>query len=170
MNKANHDKTNNMRQPQPRAMIGHIHLTVADLNRSLNFYHGLLGFQVTTDMEGAVFLSSGDYHHHIGLNVWKGPNAKPPPANATGLFHFAIKYSNRKELALIIRRIITSKYPIDGTADHGVSEAIYLRDPDGNGIELYVDRPKRKWPKDKNGKLVMYTKPLDIKKFLDGKK
>jgi len=151
----------------PEVRIGHIHLTVSDLDRSLKFYRDILGFEITTWYgDSAVFLSAGGYHHHIGLNTWSGKGAKPPPPGHTGLYHFAILYPNRIELAKALRRIIDTGVPIAGTADHGVSEAIYLEDPDGNGVELYADQPTSKWPRDGAGKLKMGTAKLDIEDLL----
>lgn len=151
----------------PETTIGHVHLTVADLDRALGFYRDLLGFEVTTYYgDSAVFLSAGGYHHHIGLNTWAGKGATPPPEGHTGLFHVAILYPSRKELARALKRLFDANYPIEGASDHGVSEAIYLRDPDKNGIELYVDRPRENWPVDNDGKLEMTTMSLDIKSLL----
>lgn len=147
--------------------IGHIHLKVADIKRSLDFYCGLLGFEITTAYgNDAVFISAGGYHHHIGLNVWFSKNAPPAPKNTTGLFHTAILYPTRKDLAIIFQRIQQAGYPLTGASDHGVSEALYLDDPDGNGVELYWDRPKDQWPQKPDGSLEMYTKPLDINGLL----
>lgn len=152
----------------PATTIGHVHLTVADLDRSLGFYRDVLGFEVTTTYgTQAVFLSAGGYHHHIGLNTWAGPRAVPSPEGHTGLYHFAILLPSRVELAKVLKRLIEAGYPLDGSADHGVSEAIYLRDPDNNGVELYVDRPKEAWPKDAYGQLSMDTVPLDIESILE---
>lgn len=147
--------------------IGHVHLKVADLKRAMDFYCGLLGFEVTT-MYGAdaAFISAGGYHHHIGLNTWYSKNSPPPPPRATGLFHTAILYSTRKDLAIIYKRLIDAGYPFTGAADHGVSEALYLDDPDHNGVELYWDRPKEKWPKNEDGSLLMFTKTLDLDDLL----
>ncbi|TDQ19711.1 catechol 2,3-dioxygenase [Algoriphagus boseongensis] len=143
--------------------IGHVHLKVSDIQKSLDFYCGLLGFELVT-MYGkdAAFISAGGYHHHIGLNTWQSKGGIPAPKNAAGLFHTAILYPTRKDLAIILNRLIDANYPLSGAADHGVSEAIYLDDPDENGVELYWDRPKELWPKDENGELVMYTRQLDI--------
>ena len=147
----------------PDVRIGHIHLTVADLDRSLAFYRDLLGFAVMQWYgDSAVFLSAGGYHHHIGLNTWAGRDATPPEQGHTGLYHFAILYPSRTELATTLKRLIASKYPLDGASDHGVSEAIYLRDPDGNGVELYRDRPQARWPRNAGGELAMATLPLDL--------
>ena len=143
--------------------IGHVHLKVSDLERSIAFYHGVLGFDITQRMgDSAAFLSAGGYHHHIGLNTWESKNGAPPPRSATGLFHVAILYPTRKQLADAVRRLANAGIVLDGAADHGVSEAIYLRDPDGNGVELYTDRPPEQWPLDDNGKLKMVTDPLDL--------
>ncbi|MFY0683000.1 MAG: VOC family protein [Balneola sp.] len=143
--------------------IGHIHLKVSDLKQSLSFYCDLLGFEITTLYgEQAAFISAGGYHHHIGLNTWFSENAEPAPRNAPGLFHTAILYPQRKDLAEILQRLREYKYPLTGASDHGVSEALYLDDPDGNGVELYWDRPKVQWPTKEDGTLDMYTKPLDI--------
>lgn len=143
--------------------IGHVHLKVADLKRSLEFYCGLLGFELTT-MYGsqAAFISAGGYHHHIGLNTWYSKNAPAASKQGVGLFHTAILYPTRKDLAIIYNRLIQAEYPLTGASDHGVSEALYLDDPDGNGVELYWDRPKEKWPVKADGSLEMYTQPLDL--------
>jgi len=151
----------------PKTRIGHVHLTVADVDRALRFYRDVLGFEVTTRYgRDAVFLSAGGYHHHIGLNAWAGPNAPPPPAGSTGLYHFAILFPDRAALAAVVRRVIDNGIVLEGAADHGVSEAVYVRDPDGNGVELYRDRPEQEWPKGANGELVMHTKPLDLERLL----
>lgn len=143
--------------------IGHIHLKVADIQRSLDFYCGLLGFELTmTYGKEAAFISAGGYHHHIGLNVWFSRNAPPAPRNTTGLFHTALLYPTRKDLATILHRLQKAGYPLTGASDHGVSEALYLDDPDENGVELYWDKPKEQWPKKADGSLEMYTKPLDL--------
>lgn len=147
--------------------IGHVHLKVADLQRSLDFYCGLLGFELTTTYgTDAAFISAGGYHHHIGLNVWYSKNGPPPPKNATGLFHTAIVYPSRKDLATIFRRLRDAKYPLTGASDHGVSEALYLNDPDQNGVELYWDKPEKEWPHNEDGTLHMYTRPLDLDNLL----
>src|SRR3989338_9001291 len=147
--------------------IGHIHLTVLNLDRALTFYRDLLGFEVMDRFgDSAVFLSAGGYHHHIALNMWAGKGAQPPPPGRTGLYHFAILYPSRKELAKALKVLIDAKYPLDGASDHGVSEAIYLKDPEGNGIELYRDRPKRDWPM-KNGRLKKTLKPLSLLGLLE---
>jgi catechol 2,3-dioxygenase len=148
--------------------IGHVHLKVADLKRSLDFYCGLLGFELTnTYGTDAAFISAGGYHHHIGLNIWFSRNAPPAPKNATGLFHTAILYPTRKDLAVILHRLHQANYPVTGASDHGVSEAIYLDDPDNNGIELYWDKPEDQWPKKTDGSIDMYTRPLDLKDLLN---
>ncbi len=149
------------------ASIGHVHLKVADLQRSLEFYCGMLGFELTTTYgEDAAFISAGGYHHHIGLNTWFSKDAPPAAKNSTGLFHTAILYPTRKELAGILDRILKSGYPLTGAADHGVSEALYLNDPDNNGVELYWDRPREQWPKKPDGSLEMYTRRLDLEGLL----
>ena len=147
--------------------IGHVHLKVADLQRSLDFYCGLLGFELmTTYGKDAAFISAGGYHHHIGLNTWMSKNGNPPPPNSTGLFHTAILLPTRKDLAIIFQRLREAKYPLSGASDHGVSEALYLNDPDENGVELYVDRAKEDWPQKVDGSLEMFTKPLDLNNLL----
>lgn len=149
------------------AQIGHVHLKVADLKRSLSFYCDLLGFELmATYGDEAAFLSAGGYHHHIGLNTWYSKNASPPPVQSTGLFHTAILYPSRKELALILRRLIDAGYTLTGASDHGVSEALYLDDPDRNGVELYWDKPKEQWPRNPDGSLHMYTHRLNIDDLL----
>jgi catechol 2,3-dioxygenase len=146
----------------PDVRIGHVHLTVANLERALRFYRDVLGFEVTQRYgQDAVFLSAGRYHHHIGLNTWAGEGAAPPPPGRTGLYHFAILYPNRRELACAFKRLFDHGVAVDGASDHGVSEAIYLRDPDGNGVELYCDRPEAEWPRE-NGALRMTTRPLNL--------
>jgi catechol 2,3-dioxygenase len=151
----------------PQTQIGHVHLKVSDLQRSLNFYCGLLGFEVTT-MYGtdAAFISAGGYHHHIGLNTWYSKNAPMADKRGVGLFHTAILYPTRKDLAAIVLRLQKAGYSFTGAADHGVSEALYLDDPDGNGVELYWDRPREFWPQKEDGSLEMYTKHLDINGLL----
>lgn len=147
--------------------IGHVHLKVTDLEKSLTFYRDLLGFEVTQYYgDSAVFLSAGGYHHHIGLNTWYSKNGKPAPGNSAGLFHTAILYEERKDLAVILKRLIHAKYALTGASDHGVSEALYMDDPDGNGVELYWDRPKEQWPVDDKGNLTMVTLPLDLQDLL----
>ena len=151
----------------PATRIGHVHLKVADLERSLQFYCGVLGFQLTQRYgRQAAFVSAGGYHHHIGLNTWESLGGKPPPRGSTGLFHVAILYPDRTQLADALRRLVKAGVEIDGASDHGVSEAIYLRDPDQNGIELYVDRPEAEWPRDARGELEMVTLPLDLEGLL----
>ena len=146
----------------PETRIGHVHLTDSNLERALKFYRDALGFEVTQRYgPGAVFLSAGGYHHHIGLNTWAGEGAPQPPPGRTGLYHFAILYPSRRELARAFKRLFDHGVPIEGASDHGVSEAIYLRDPDGNGVELYRDRDPAEWPR-VNGELRMTTKPLDL--------
>lgn len=147
----------------PRVRIGHVHLKVSNIERSLRFYHGVLGFEITQRMgEFAVFLSAGGYHHHIGLNMWESAEGAPPPPRATGLYHAAILYPNRAELAVALRRVLAAGIPLEGAADHGVSESIYLRDPDNNGVELYRDKPEDEWPLTADGKLAMFTRRLDL--------
>ena len=160
-------KYNHLMAIHPQVTIGHVHLTVSDLERALVFYRDMLGFEITTRFnDSAVFLSAGGYHHHIGLNTWAGKGATPPPEGHTGLYHFAILYPSRKELAIILKKLLDNNYPIDGTADHGVSEAIYITDPDGNGVELYADRPKDTWKVKNDGEVEMVTEPLNIKSLL----
>lgn len=149
------------------ARIGHVHLKVSDLERALDFYCRVLGFELMQRYgESAAFVSAGGYHHHIGLNTWLSKGAPPPPARATGLYHVAILYPARADLARAVRQLIDARIPIDGASDHGVSEAIYLRDPDGNGLELYWDRPVDQWPRDAGGELSMVTEPLDLDELL----
>ena len=148
--------------------IGHVHLKVADLQRSIDFYCGLLGFEITTRYgTDAIFISAGGYHHHIGLNTWYSKNGAAPAGNNTGLFHTAILYPTRKDLAIIYQRLSVAGYAFTGFADHGVSEALYLDDPDENGVELYWDKPVDKWPKNEDGSLHMYTKQLDLVSLLN---
>jgi catechol 2,3-dioxygenase len=147
----------------PKAKIGHVHLTVSDLDRSLAFYRDVLGFEVTAKYgRDAVFVSAGGYHHHIGLNTWAGRGAPRPAPGSTGLYHFAILYPDRAALAVAVRRVLEHGVALEGASDHGVSEAVYLRDPDGNGIELYRDRPESEWPRAPDGGIAMYTRPLDL--------
>jgi catechol 2,3-dioxygenase len=147
--------------------IGHVHLKVADLERSLSFYRDILGFkEMQRYGDGAVFISAGGYHHHIGLNTWYSKNAPPAPTRAAGLFHTAILYPTRKDLAQILKRLIEAKYPLTGASDHGVSEALYLDDPDSNGVELYWDKPDDQWPVDSQGNLKMVTEALDLEELL----
>ena len=152
----------------PQTHIGHVHLKVSNLERSLDFYCGLLGFELMSTMgEDAAFISAGGYHHHIGLNTWYSKNAAPAVQNSPGLFHTAIIYPSRKALAAILSRLQENNYPLTGAADHGVSEALYLDDPDGNGVELYWDKPQKEWPRSKVGKVEMYTLHLDLNNLLD---
>lgn len=147
--------------------IGHVHLKVSDLQRALDFYCGLLGFELTqTYGDQAAFISAGGYHHHIGLNTWYSKGAPPAPQQAAGLFHTAILYPTRKDLAAILNRLMEADYSLTGAADHGVSEALYLNDPDENGVELYWDRPQEEWPKKEDGSLDMFTKSLDLNDLL----
>lgn len=151
----------------PQVGIGHVHLKVADLDRALAFYRDVLGFELTQRLgNSAAFLSAGGYHHHIGLNTWESSGGSPPPAHATGLYHLAILYPTRTELADALRRLIEAEIPLEGASDHGVSEALYLRDPDGNGVELYWDRPKEQWPRTSSGELAMATGPLNLEALL----
>src|SRR3954453_1548680 len=159
------------RQPErpiaPGARIGHVHLKVADLDRALGFYCGVLGFELMQRLSsGAAFISAGGYHHHIGLNTWESKGGHPPPPGTTGLFHTAILYPTRPALADALRRVIAAKIQLDGASDHGVSEALYLCDPDENGVELYWDRPKEQWPRTSDGALSMFTKRLDLDDLL----
>ncbi len=151
----------------PDVRVGHIHLKVADIDRAIDFYSGILGFEVQTRFgKQAAFLSAGGYHHHIGLNTWESRNGTPAPKGHTGLYHTAFLYPNRASLADALRRLVDAGVEIDGAADHGVSEAIYLRDPDGNGVELYRDRPAEDWPRLPDGSLAMYNAPLDLQLLL----
>jgi catechol 2,3-dioxygenase len=151
----------------PEVRIGHVHLKVADLDRALGFYCGVLGFELMQRFgPSAAFISAGGYHHHIGLNTWESLGGSPPPPKSTGLYHVAILYPNRAELAGAFRRLVAAKVPLDGAADHGVSEALYLHDPDQNGIELYWDRPREQWPRDPEGGVAMYTRRLDLESLL----
>jgi catechol 2,3-dioxygenase len=147
--------------------IGHVHLKVADLERALTFYRDGLGFELTQRYgRQAAFLSAGGYHHHIGLNTWESAGGSPPPPGATGLYHLAVLYPTRAELADALRRLMAARIPLEGASDHGVSEALYLRDPDGNGVELYRDRRPEDWPRDADGGLAMFTRPLDLEALL----
>jgi catechol 2,3-dioxygenase len=152
----------------PRVEIGHVHLKVADLDRALDFYCTVLGFELQQRIgDEAAFVSAGGYHHHIGLNTWHSKGAPPPPARSTGLFHFAILYPDRRSLADALRRLSQAGIPLGGASDHGVSEALYLNDPDGNGIELYWDRPREDWPRSGEGEeIAMVTEPLDLRDLL----
>ena len=151
----------------PGVRIGHVHLKVADLKRALDFYCGVLGFELTQRYGSeAAFVSAGGYHHHIGLNTWESRGGAPPPPGATGLYHLAILYPTRAALAEALRRLVEAGYPLDGASDHGVSEALYLRDPDGNGVELYWDRPTEQWPRTPEGGVAMFTRRLDLEGLL----
>lgn len=151
----------------PQVRIGHVHLKVADLERALAFYCGVLGFELTLRYgPNAAFVSAGGYHHHIGLNTWESKNGSPPPPQATGLYHVAIVYPTRAALANALRRLVAANIALDGAADHGVSEALYLRDPDDNGVELYWDRPRDAWPRTESGDLAMFTRRLDLDDLL----
>jgi catechol 2,3-dioxygenase len=151
----------------PGADIGHVHLKVADIERALAFYRDVLGFEVMQRWgDSAAFVSAGGYHHHIGLNTWQSKDGSPPPAGSTGLFHVAIRYPTRAALSRAVRRVVEARVPLDGASDHGVSEAIYLRDPDRNGVELYWDRPQEEWPRRGDGGLAMVTAPLDLEGLL----
>ncbi|HEV2591946.1 MAG TPA: VOC family protein [Gaiellaceae bacterium] len=151
----------------PRVDIGHVHLKVSNIDRSLAFWHDVLGFEVFARMgDQAAFISAGGYHHHIGLNTWESEGAGPPPRNSTGLYHVAVRYPDRATLADALRRIMAAGIPLQGASDHGVSEAIYLSDPDGNGVELYRDRPREEWPTDEDGNPTMWTKRLDLDELL----
>ena len=152
----------------PRVDIGHVHLKVADIERALRFYRDVLGFEVMQRWgDSAAFVSAGGYHHHIGLNTWESKGGSPPPPGTTGLYHVAIRYPDRKTLGDALRRLVDANVPIEGASDHGVSEAIYLRDPDGNGIELYRDRPRAEWPRPESGDgVAMGTQPLDLRALL----
>jgi catechol 2,3-dioxygenase len=151
----------------PQTRVGHVHLKVADLQRAIGFYHGVLGFEITQRYgEQAAFLSAGGYHHHIGLNTWESLGGSPPPAGTTGLYHIAVLYPTRAALADALRRVLAAGIALEGASDHGVSEALYLRDPDGNGVELYWDRPQESWPRGGDGSLEMFTRPLNLNALL----
>jgi len=159
--------TQNATKPiDPAVRIGHVHLKVADLDRALKFWRDILGFEVTQMRPAAAFLSAGGYHHHIALNTWESAGGQPPPRNATGLYHVAVLYPSRTALAEALRRVKAAGIELDGASDHGVSEALYLRDFDGNGVELYRDKPKEEWPRDTQGGLNMSTHRLDLDKLL----
>jgi len=159
--------TSNDVEIDARVRVGHVHLKVADLERALDFYCGVLGFRLMQRYgTQAAFVSAGGYHHHIGLNTWTSEGGTPPPRGHTGLFHVAILYPDRAALADAVRRLRDAGVPVDGASDHGVSEAVYLRDPDGNGLELYYDRPADEWPRDDAGNLAMDTHPLDVEALL----
>ena len=151
----------------PGVRVGHVHLKVADLERAIRFYSGVLGLELMQKFgESAAFLSAGGYHHHIGLNTWESEGGSAPPYGSTGLYHLALVYPTRAELGDALRRLMAANVPLEGAADHGVSEALYLRDPDGNGVELYWDRPEAEWPRDAEGKIAMYTRRLDLEGLL----
>jgi catechol 2,3-dioxygenase len=151
----------------PRVDLSHVHLKVSDLDRALEFWHGVLGFEVMTRIgDQAAFLSAGGYHHHIGLNTWESKGGSPPPPGTTGLFHVAIRYPDRPTLARAVRRVLDAGIQLSGASDHGVSEALYLRDPDGNGVELMRDRPREEWPRQADGSFAMITAPLDVAALL----
>jgi catechol 2,3-dioxygenase len=151
----------------PRVDIGHVHLKVSDIDRALAFYRDVLGFELQQRMgDQAAFLSAGGYHHHIGLNTWESKGGAPPPPGTTGLYHVAIRYPTRASLADALGRLVEARIPLSGASDHGVSEALYLRDPDGNGIELYWDRPEEDWPRSDDGSVAMFSAPLDVEALL----
>ena len=151
----------------PRVDIGHVHLKVADLERAIGFWSGVLGFELQQRFgDQAAFLSAGDYHHHIGLNTWESKDGSPPPPGTTGLYHVAVRYPDRQTLADALRRVLEAGIPLQGASDHGVSEAIYLADPDGNGVELYRDRPREEWPRPDGEGVAMFTRPLDLQSLL----
>jgi catechol 2,3-dioxygenase len=165
--KSSSGETQQTRTIDPRVRIGHVHLKVADLDRALAFYCGVLGFEVTGRLaSGAAFISAGGYHHHIGLNTWESRGGSPPPPGTTGLYHTAILYPTRAALADALRRLKAAGIPLDGASDHGVSEALYLRDPDQNGVELYCDRPPDQWPRTGDGHLVLNRSKLDLENLL----
>lgn len=157
----------NKRPIDPGVRIGHVHLKVADLERALDFYCGVLGFELAQRYgNGAAFVAAGGYHHHIGLNTWESSGGSPPADRTTGLYHLAILYPTRAALADALRRLLAAGVPLEGASDHGVSEALYLRDPDKNGVELYWDRPGAQWPRSADGRLAMFTRPLDLEDLL----
>ena len=162
------DAAKTKRSIDPRVDIGHVHLKVADIDRSLGFYRDILGFdEMQRHGDQAAFISAGGYHHHLGLNTWESRGGSPPPPGTTGLYHVAIRYPDRRTLGDALRRLVDAKWPIDGATDHGVSEAVYLRDPDGNGIELYRDKPEEEWPRPENrGGVAMHNAPLDLQALL----
>ncbi|GMU55742.1 MAG: hypothetical protein AMXMBFR33_48880 [Candidatus Xenobia bacterium] len=156
-----------MKPIHPGVRIGHVHLKVANLQRALDFYQGVLGFELVQKMgTGAAFLSAGGYHHHIGLNTWESAGGSPPPPGTTGLYHLAILYPTRAELGDALRRLLAAGIQLDGASDHGVSEALYLSDPDGNGVELYWDRPESEWPRKADGNIEMFTRRLDLESLV----
>ncbi len=146
----------------PGVEIGHVHLRVADLDRAIHFYRDVLGFELKSRLPGAAFVAAGDYHHHIGLNTWESRGGSPPPKGTTGLYHVAIRYPTRRALADALRRLAEARILLEGASDHGVSEALYLHDPDGNGLELYWDRPREAWPRGADGEIKMVSEPLDL--------
>ena len=151
----------------PATRVGHVHLKVSDLEKAIVFYRDVLGFEVTMRYgHQAAFLSAGGYHHHIGLNTWESAGGTPPPPGSTGLYHTAFLFPDRSSLAAVLKRVVEAGIPLDGASDHGVSEALYLRDPDQNGVELYRDRPSEEWPRNPDGSLQMFTKPLDVRALL----
>jgi catechol 2,3-dioxygenase len=160
------NESSEKRPIDPGVRIGHAHLKVADLERSLAFYCGVLGFDLIQRLPAAAFISAGGYHHHLGLNTWESRGGSPPPRGSTGLYHIAILYPTRAALADALKRLHDADIRLDGASDHGVSEALYLRDPDGNGLELYRDRPSEEWPRDATGKLAMVSEPLDVAALL----
>ena len=161
------NRSNTDRPIDPGTRIGHVHLKVADIERSLAFYCGVLGFELMQRLGSeAAFVSAGGYHHHIGLNTWESRGGAPPARGTTGLYHFAILYSGRPALADALKRLTDANYPLDGASDHGVSEALYLRDPDGNGIELYRDRPEEEWPRASDGSVAMFSRDLNLENLL----
>src|SRR5215210_3796485 len=163
MNREDTMNDSKLRSINPQVRIGHVHLKVADLERALAFYCGVLGFELMQRMGSqAAFISAGGYHHQIGLNTWESLGGSPPPPGTTGLYHTAIRYPDRRSLADALRRLVEAGVSLEGTADNGVSESLYLRDPDDNGVELYRDRPREDWPRTPDGKLEMYTRPLDL--------
>jgi catechol 2,3-dioxygenase len=150
-----------------RVDIGHVHLKVSDIDRALGFYRDVLGFEEFARMgDQAAFISAGGYHHHIGLNTWESKGGSPPPPGTTGLYHVAIRYPDRPALGTALKRVVDAGVPLSGASDHGVSEAIYLHDPDGNGIEIYRDRPREEWPRDSDGSITMMTAPLELRALL----
>ena len=159
--------SSNQHPIDPQVRIGHVHLKVADLERALNFYCSVLGFELKQQLPGAAFIAAGSYHHHIGLNTWESFGGSPPPAGSTGLYHTAILYPTRALLADALQRVLAAGIPLDGASDHGVSEALYLRDPDNNGVELYWDRPEEEWPRTPNGGIAMFTKRLNVENLLN---
>ncbi len=154
----------------PGTTVGHVHLKVSDLERAIDFYNGVLGFEVTQRIgDTAAFLGAGGYHHQVGLNTWESKGGDPPSCGATGLYHTALLYPSRAALGKALRRLVDSGIQLEGAADHGVSEALCLRDPDGNGVELYCDQPREDWPRDENGDLQMYRRALDLQSLLDAR-